>query len=131
MPRSESSIILFLVPRRKVWLTLTARMPCSNAANIGERKTWMQSEFCTWQNSVRGEDPQKYSVLINQSINQFLKWPKWHSHCKDHWLSDVSIGLLHQDMIAVIKNKNSSGDEWTWTFLRRHCTCRGQRLRPL
>jgi len=21
---------------------------------------------------------------INQSINQFLKWPKWHSHCKDH-----------------------------------------------
>ena len=23
-------------------------------------------------------------VSINQSINQFLKWPKWHSHCKDH-----------------------------------------------
>jgi len=25
-----------------VWLTPTARMPCSNAANIGERKTWTQ-----------------------------------------------------------------------------------------
>jgi len=27
----------FLVPRRKLWLTPTARVPCSNAANIGER----------------------------------------------------------------------------------------------
>jgi len=24
-----------------------ARVPCSNAANIGERKSWTQSEFCT------------------------------------------------------------------------------------
>jgi len=32
----------------------TARVPCSNAANIGERKTWTQSEFFTWQNSVSG-----------------------------------------------------------------------------
>ena len=46
----ESSVIPFLVPRRKVWLMTTARLPCcSNTANIGERKTWMQSEFCTWQ----------------------------------------------------------------------------------
>ena len=29
----ESSLIPFLVPRRKVWLTPAARMPCSNAAN--------------------------------------------------------------------------------------------------
>ena len=33
------------VQRRKVWLTPTTRVPCSNAANIGERKTWTQSEF--------------------------------------------------------------------------------------
>jgi len=32
--------------RRKLSLTPTARVPCSNAANIGERKTWTQSEFC-------------------------------------------------------------------------------------
>jgi len=25
--------------RRKVWLTPTTRVPCSNAANIGQRKT--------------------------------------------------------------------------------------------
>jgi len=30
---------------------------CSNGANIGERKTRTQSEFCTWQNSVRGKSP--------------------------------------------------------------------------
>jgi len=35
----ESSVIPFLVPRRKVWLTLAARVPFSNAANIGQRKT--------------------------------------------------------------------------------------------
>ena len=34
------------------------------AANIGECKTWTQSEFWTWQNSVRGKSHQKciYSV---------------------------------------------------------------------
>jgi len=36
----EISVIPFLVPRRKAWLTPAAGVPCSNAANIGERKTW-------------------------------------------------------------------------------------------
>jgi len=31
----ESSLIAFLVPHHKVWLMSTARVPCSNAANIG------------------------------------------------------------------------------------------------
>ena len=50
--------------------SLPCRMPqsltdthCSSAvqhvANIGERKTWTQSEFCTWQNSVSGQEPPK------------------------------------------------------------------------
>jgi len=55
----ESSVIPFLVLRHKVWQTLAARVPCSNAANIGERKTWTQSEFCTWQNSAREQEPPK------------------------------------------------------------------------
>jgi len=55
----ESSVIPFLVSCRKVWLAAAARVPCSNAANIGERKTWTQSEFCTWQNSVMGQQPRK------------------------------------------------------------------------
>jgi len=40
----ESSIIPFLVPRRDVWLTPAAGVPCSNTANTGERKTWTYSE---------------------------------------------------------------------------------------
>jgi len=36
----ESSVIPFPVPGHKVWLTAAARLPCSNAANVGERKTW-------------------------------------------------------------------------------------------
>jgi len=44
---------------RKVWLTPAAGVPYSDAANIGERKTWTQSEFFTWQNSVRGKSHRK------------------------------------------------------------------------
>jgi len=36
-----------------------AGVPCNNAANIGEGKTWTQSEFCTWRNSVREQEPPK------------------------------------------------------------------------
>jgi len=45
--------------RCKVWLTPAAGVPCSNAAKIRERKTWTQSEFCTWQNSVTEQEPPK------------------------------------------------------------------------
>jgi len=43
----ESSVIPFLVPHRKVWLTPAPGVSCGNAANIEECKTWTQSEFCT------------------------------------------------------------------------------------
>ena len=75
---AKSSIIPFLVPQRTVWLTPT-RVPCSNAANTGECKTWMQSEVCTWQNSVRGQEPPKciYSVLAQETAKHRAKfgWP--------------------------------------------------------
>jgi len=58
----ESSAIPFLVPRRKVWLTAAAGV--LSTANTGERKTWAQSEVCTWQNSVRGKNPQKCIHII-------------------------------------------------------------------
>jgi len=35
----ERSVIPFLVLRRTVWLTPTAGVPCSDAANIAEHKT--------------------------------------------------------------------------------------------
>jgi len=58
----ESSVIPFLVPGHKVWLTAAGRVLCSNAANIEERKTWTQSEFCSWQNSVRAQEPPKMYI---------------------------------------------------------------------
>jgi len=45
-----------------VSLTPTARVLCSNAVNIGERKTWTQSAFCTWQNAVRGQETPKMYI---------------------------------------------------------------------
>ena len=76
----ESCVIPFLVPRRKVWLALAVSVPCSNAANIGDRKTWTQSEFCTWQNSVRGaRSPRKCicSVPAQETAKHRAKfgWP--------------------------------------------------------
>jgi len=57
----ESSVIPFLVTRRKVWLTPAAGVPISSAANMKKCKTWKQSEFCTWQNSIRRQElPKMY-----------------------------------------------------------------------
>jgi len=66
----DSSVILFLVRHRKVLLMPAAGVPCSNAANIGEGKTWTQSEFCTWQNSVRGKNPRNVHIMY-----QPMRWP--------------------------------------------------------
>jgi len=59
----ESCVIPFLVPCRKAWLTPAAGVPCSNAANIRECKSWTQSEFFTGQNSVSGQEPPKMYIL--------------------------------------------------------------------
>ena len=70
----KSSVIPFRVPRRKIWSTLAAGVPCSNAANIGECKTWMQSEFCTLYNSVREQEARKmYSVPAQEKAKHRAK----------------------------------------------------------
>jgi len=75
----QSSVIPFLVPRRKVWLRPDVGVPCSDAANIGERRTWTQSELRIRQNSVRGNSPQKYiySVAAQETAKHGTKfgWP--------------------------------------------------------
>jgi len=38
------------------------QVPCNNAVNIGERKTWAQSEFCTWY-SITEQEPPKMNIL--------------------------------------------------------------------
>ena len=71
-----SSVIPFLVSCQKVWLTAAARVPCSNAANIGERKTWTQSEFCTGKIPLGGKSPQKciYSVPAQEMAKHPAKF---------------------------------------------------------
>jgi len=50
----KSSVIAFLVPCRKLWLTPVLECRAvTYAANIVERKTWMQSEFCSWLEKFR------------------------------------------------------------------------------
>jgi len=73
----KSSIIQFLVPRHKVWLMATARMPCSHTANIEKRKTWMQSEFCSWQNSFSVNNPKNVCVPAQETAKHPAKfgWP--------------------------------------------------------
>ena len=66
----ESSVIPFLVPRRKVWMTSAAGVPCSNAANaanIGEGKTWTQSFSVRRQDNVRCESKKTrhYNIVHN------------------------------------------------------------------
>jgi len=75
----ESFVMSFLVSHRKVCLTPAAGVPCSNAANIGERKTSTQGEFCTWQNSVRGNSRWKciYTVRAQETAKHRTNfdWP--------------------------------------------------------
>jgi len=65
----EGSLIPFIVPLRKVWLTPAAGVPYSNATNIGERKSWTQSEFCTWQISVREQQPPKMYIWCSSAVD--------------------------------------------------------------
>jgi len=46
----------------------TARLACGDAANIGERNSWTQSEFCIGRNSVRKQEPFKmYNYIVHVS----------------------------------------------------------------
>jgi len=53
-----------LPPRWRPLMNAVEQMPSSNADHIGERKTWTQSEFYTWQ-----EAPKMYMVY------QRKRWP--------------------------------------------------------
>ena len=39
-------------------------VPCFWLTVVEECKTWVQSEFCCWQNSVRGQEPHKIYIII-------------------------------------------------------------------
>jgi len=80
--------------RCKVCLTPTRRVPCSNGANIGERKTWTQSEFCTGKILLWGNSPQKciYSVPAQETAKH---------HAKFGW-------LLLSDVVVITKPRRKT-----------------------
>jgi len=47
----------------------SGRMPCSNAAKLGERRSWTQSEFCSWENSVNS-----VSVPVHEAAKHRAKF---------------------------------------------------------
>jgi len=75
----DSSVIPFLVPCRKFWLTPAAGVPCSNAANIRERKTWRKVNFVRGEIPSGGNSPRKciYSVAAQETAKHRAKfgWP--------------------------------------------------------
>ena len=116
----ESSVIPFLLPRHKVWLTAAARVPCSNGANIGERRTWTQSETCSWQNSVLGQEPSKCIVYSSpgdgQTFCKILLTSIERRRCSKtrNRLKFAGVAQTHQQISAV------SGSKFTivWKHLK-------------
>jgi len=86
----ESSVIPFLVARRKCLLTPAARLPCSNAANIGERKTWTHSELAPDKipSGARLKRPRKciYSVPAQETAKRRARfgWPAVSDKFRPH-----------------------------------------------
>jgi len=119
----KSSIIPFLVPCHKVWLMAAAIEPCSNAAGIGECETWTQSEFCSWQNSVRGQEPPKciYSVPPQETDKHPAKfcWPPLSnvggvtkSRLETSWNLLGCPKLRNQSQLLVGWSSPYRGDMW-------------------
>ena len=76
----ESSVIPFLVPRRKLWLTPAAGVPCSNTANTAERKTWASTvNIGPGKITSAGRSPRKciHSVPAMETAKHRAKfgWP--------------------------------------------------------
>ena len=67
-----------LLNTAKWGLTPTNRVSCSNAANIRECKTWTESEFCTWENTVKGKSPRKciYSLPARETADYRAKFDR-------------------------------------------------------
>ena len=101
-----------------VWLTPTTRVPYSNAANIGERKTSTQSEFCTLQNYVNGQEPTKiyisYSVPTQVTAKHRAKFG-WQP------LSDVGVVTnQHTKPVEICGKPISSTNGPKFTILWKH-----------
>ena len=74
---AESSVIPFIVARCKFWLTPATRVPCSNADNIAERKTWGRKvNFAPGKISPGGKSCRNciYSVPVQETVKHRAKF---------------------------------------------------------
>jgi len=77
----ESSVIPFLVPHRKVWLTPAAGVPCSNAAKITRTRDldvikWILDRVKFCQGAIRASE-NVYNVAAQETAKHRAKsgWP--------------------------------------------------------
>jgi len=88
-----------------------AGVPCSNVANIGECKTWKQSEFCMWQNSITSKSSRKciyhaYQPGRRPNIVQSLVglwWATWlHYQSQDAKPIEICWGAQTPQLISAV-----------------------------
>jgi len=65
-----------------------AQVPCSNVANIGECKTGMQSEFCTWQYYIRGTELLKIYIECTITEDSQTSCKLWLISVEWRWCID-------------------------------------------
>jgi len=72
----EVSVIPFLAPRRKVWLTPAARVPCSNAANYEKAGLRRKLNFARGKILPGGKSCRKciYSVPVQETAKHRAKF---------------------------------------------------------
>jgi len=68
----ECSVIPFLVPCHKVWLTAAARVSRSNAANVGERKLGLKVNFAPGKFPLWGKSPQNVYIVTAKHPTKFV-----------------------------------------------------------
>jgi len=73
----QSSVIPLLAPHRKVWLMPAAGVLCSNAVNIGERKTGVPQ---TGKQLSAASGP-KYVILWGR-VEEIMLFNKYFSDCQ-------------------------------------------------
>jgi len=114
---------------RRVWLKSTTRVQCSNADKIEERKTWTQSECCTWQNSVTGQEPPKMYIWCTSpfsggscTLTEF--WQLQNSLCVEVFRSPILPVLLHSTRAMGVSQS-------LWHGTRNGITDPSQRVLPI
>jgi len=117
------------MPRRKVWLRPTAGVPCCNPANTRTHsKTWTQSEFCTCQNSVSGQEPPKciYGVPAQETAKHPAKfcWPPLSDvgavrkpRRETHWNLLGCLKIANRSQPLVGRSSPYCDDMWSYCCL--------------